>query len=692
VRVRGAVICALLVLAAASPATVESSTHPRGRGWVHSRDAARSFAARELAAGASAITPRRPSASPLFGNPGPSPLGIIAWTAGGIPVCATESNQFNPSVASVDNGSVIAAWIDDRRAPGNAYDVYAMKINGDGVRAWPEDGVALSVTDSVMLETVAMPDGAGGAFVIFGSTDGAAYSDVFAQHVTASGAIASGWPANGLGVAPGGASGYGAVPTNDGSLLMGWNDLAGQLRLLRLTGSGGLASGWTAAGLPVGRPGLEGSIEAVPDGAGGVYMVWAQSDSVMLTLVAAGGGFAPGWSAAGTVVVSSTTLDFGLGGALLKGGDVMVFWSDIRSFTGLEIYAMRYTSAGAPEPGWPATGVAAVAGPGFHVLPEAVPDGVGGALVVCHAGSDSVVAQRMTGAGALSFGWPAGGVTLARHSGKAASAPIADGLDGVLIAWNAVKNLEDDIFAQRVSGGGAVPSGWPNGGQTVCDSSGAQYITGIVPDGSSGLIAVWEDGRTFPQRLYAARVQSDGVVGALAALVSASAEPGLVRLHWFSPEGPAFEAGLERAAGEGAFVEIARVGAEAGHIRYEDRDVVAGETYHYRLAIFEGGAVRYLGAVSLRIPVPEGPRLTLAGFLPNPSVGSPRLAYTLPTAERARIEVLDTAGRRVLERELDSAPGEHVVAFEGFALGPGVYVLRLTQGTRSVMTRAAVVR
>lgn len=692
-RVRGAVVCALLVMAAGNPAAVESSTHPRGRGWVHSRDAARLLAAREMPSSAAALTPRRPAASPLFGDPRPNPLGsVVSWTGGGIPVCTSVSNQFNPTVVSDNGGGVIAAWIDDRRDAGNAYDIYAMKINGDGSRLWPAGGVALSVTDSVMLGTLAMPDGSGGAFVIFASYGDTAFSDVFVQHVTSSGAIAAGWPANGRSVAPGGADGFGAVPTDDGFLFMGWTDLAGQIRLVRLTGSGGLAPGWTAAGLAVGPPGLQGSIAVAPDGVGGGYLVWTESSSVMLTRVAAGGGFATGWSAAGTVVNSGFSLDYGLGAASLKGGDVMVFWPDLRNLADLDIYAMRYTSAGAPGSGWPPGGNLAVAGPGFLVFPQAIPDDAGGAVVVCAALADSVIAQRLAGDGTLAFGWPTQGVTLARHSGKITSSPIGDGLGGALIAWNAVKAQDDDIFAQRVTGAGAIASGWPDSGQTVCDTTGYQYVTGIVTDGASGLIAVWEDNRDFPQRLYAARVQSDGVVGVLASLVSASAEPGLTRLHWFSPDGPTFQAGLERAAGEGAFVEIARVWAEAGHIRYEDRDVVAGETYRYRLAVAEGGATHYLGAVTLRVPVSVGLRLTLAGFLPNPAVGTPRLAYTLPTAERARIEVLDTAGRRVLERDLDSAPGEHVVAFEGAALGPGVYLLRLTQGTRSVTTRAAIVR
>jgi len=177
---------------------------------------------------------------------------------------------------------------------------------------------------------------------------------------------------------------------------------------------------------------------------------------------------------------------------------------------------------------------------------------------------------------------------------------------------------------------------------------------------------------------------------ALASLVSAVAEPGVARLHWWSPDGANFEAGVERAVGDGGFAEIARVRADGtGHVRYDDRDVTPRATYRYRLAVTENGATSWLGEVTLRVP--EGSRLALAGFVPNPAVGKPRLAYTLPTAQRARIEVLDIAGRRVLERDLDSSPGEHVVAFDA-KLGPGVYTLRLTQGTHSVTARATIVR
>jgi hypothetical protein len=604
-------------------------------------------------------------------------------------VCDVASGQFTPTVTWDGGGGVIVTWVDDRNL---GYDIYAARLDGNGSPVWGVAGVALCTSDSIMLQPTAMPDGAGGAFVLFGQYGTSAYSDVFVQHVTSLGAISSGWPTNGRSTVPDGCQGFGAIPTNDGFLLMGWIDLEGQLRALRLTGAGAIPSGWSAAGLPIGRPNNQGGVQVCPDGTGGGYLAWVQSDSVMLTRVSPGGGFAPGWSAAGTVVCSITPVSDRISVALLAGNDVMVFWVDFRSGTDLDIYAMRYTAAGVPGTGWPGNGVQVNVGPGQQGQPAAISDGAGGAVVVFRTGIDTLAAQRVNADGSIPAGWPEEGRTLTWRSNPSPSFPVEDGSNGALVAFSASAGFEDDVFGQRVGSNGAIPIGWPANGQDVCVVSSWQVDPQIVSDGSSGMIAVWTDQRDVNyQRLYAARVQSDGTVAASAALVSAAAEPGLVRLQWFSPDGAAFEAALERAEGGGEFAPIDRVRADAlGHVRYEDRNVAAGRTYSYRLAVAEEGGIHYLGAVTLRVP--DGLRFSLAGFLPNPAVGPPRLAYTLASSERARIDVLDPAGRRVMARELDSAPGEHVVTLDGASLGPGVYLLRLTQGSRSVVARAALVR
>jgi len=85
--------------------------------------------------------------------------------------------------------------------------------------------------------------------------------------------------------------------------------------------------------------------------------------------------------------------------------------------------------------------------------------------------------------------------------------------------------------------------------------------------------------------------------------------------------------------------------------------------------------------------------LALEGVRPNPASGSGlHVAFALPTPAPARLELLDVGGRRVLTREVHSmGAGRHRVNLaEGRSVAPGVYWVRLTQGTNRRTTRVAV--
>jgi hypothetical protein len=83
----------------------------------------------------------------------------------------------------------------------------------------------------------------------------------------------------------------------------------------------------------------------------------------------------------------------------------------------------------------------------------------------------------------------------------------------------------------------------------------------------------------------------------------------------------------------------------------------------------------------------------LEAMRPNPSRGE-RLTveFVLPTAARARLELLDVTGRRVAEREVGSlGAGRHVVDLaERRHVAAGFYLVRLTQGTNVRLARVAV--
>jgi hypothetical protein len=86
------------------------------------------------------------------------------------------------------------------------------------------------------------------------------------------------------------------------------------------------------------------------------------------------------------------------------------------------------------------------------------------------------------------------------------------------------------------------------------------------------------------------------------------------------------------------------------------------------------------------------PRLALAGAVPNPTSGEARVWFTLPSRERATLEVMDVAGRRVWRREVGAlGPGQHSVDVTAAARRPGLYFLRLEQGGRVLRARMAVI-
>jgi hypothetical protein len=71
-----------------------------------------------------------------------------------------------------------------------------------------------------------------------------------------------------------------------------------------------------------------------------------------------------------------------------------------------------------------------------------------------------------------------------------------------------------------------------------------------------------------------------------------------------------------------------------------------------------------------------------------------RVRFTLANRERATLDVLDLAGRRVASADVSAlGPGSHeVVARPAGALPAGVYIVRLVQGGRAVTAKAALVR
>ena len=97
-----------------------------------------------------------------------------------------------------------------------------------------------------------------------------------------------------------------------------------------------------------------------------------------------------------------------------------------------------------------------------------------------------------------------------------------------------------------------------------------------------------------------------------------------------------------------------------------------------------------LGEVALRVP--DALTLSLEPARPNPSSGPFTLAFTLPSAAPALVELLDVSGRRVYARTIEPARAGLRLLPVSVELSPGLYVARLTHGGRSVTTRVVHAR
>ena len=107
-------------------------------------------------------------------------------------------------------------------------------------------------------------------------------------------------------------------------------------------------------------------------------------------------------------------------------------------------------------------------------------------------------------------------------------------------------------------------------------------------------------------------------------------------------------------------------------------------------AAFDTGQLGLLDA-----PGPAAVELGIERVFPNPAREGLSLVLALPREGEASVELVDVAGRRVLERSLGVCPaGRLTFSLAGApgAVAPGVYFVRLAQAGRSVTRRVAFAR
>ncbi len=382
-------------------------------------------------------------------------------------------------------------------------------LNTPAAAQWADNGVIVCGAHYAQTQPQTLADGSGGVFIVWtdvrssvnGSSPG--FRDLYAQHLSASGGVADGWPVDGIIVcdAPGDQTLPALAGDGSGGFYVAWQDHRGadnDLYMSRFNPDGTLGEGWTRNGSVIGSTaGNQQSPCLAADGTAGVLVAWSDSrggnfDIRALHLDAAGNiYFAPSQSPARNVQAPNPgNLICGAAGdqtvpvAVPDGvGGSIVFWQDGRAASS-DIYGTRVLESGRVDATWTANGVlVSDAAVGNDKLARAVSDGAGGATVAWTSTEDPEVrAQRLSGRGRIE--WAAQGV-IAGAGSDGQPIPIAsDGAGGAFVA----SVSGPYVYIQRLNGQGGVVSGWPATGFKFT-AAGNAFAYALLGDGSGGVYA-----------------------------------------------------------------------------------------------------------------------------------------------------------------------------------------------------------
>lgn len=435
-------------------------------------------------------------------------LGMPKWAADGVQVAPdtaradTLFDQENPAILADGSGGAYIAWVDKHRYPST--DIYLQHIDSNGAPQWriSDGGLAVTRATYVQQNPTLVRDGAGGVILVWqgGSSSG---FDIYAQRVDASGTLmwAGGIPTASLTVcnARSGQFRPRAIPDGGNGAIIVWYDersvvgLAGSLDLYaqRIDGAGvrqwkivpnpGTVFSDSLNGLSIFGAqrstfgGEQRFPELIADGAGGALIVCESGSTVtdrLYDILAQriNGSGAQQWTSSGVTVCSAlydqrypSLCTDGSGGAIVAWHDFRKGASQVPPNTNFDsdIYAQRVDASGVLQwAGGLATGVAVCTSAYNQSFANTVPDGTGGAI----------------------------------------------------IAWYDERGATPNIFAQRLDPAGAAQ--WATNGLGICGTPYGTYAHSTITDGQGGAIVAWQDGRSANTDVYAARVTSGGALGA----------------------------------------------------------------------------------------------------------------------------------------------------------------------------------
>lgn len=409
------------------------------------------------------------------------PSGARLWGDAGATLTSALGDPYCSAISGDGAGGVFVAWGDETASPPGTW---VQRVDTDGARPWaatlPEGRLLPGSEYPTPAALIGHPDG---GVVAFWSRE---LDEIRAQRIGLDGT--AGWGPDGVVVCsdPGGrrypprvlpdGAGGAFVCWVDSRFASGWWEYEKEVFVQRVGSDGAVAAGWPADGLSVcATHERRRNPQLVPDAQGGVLVVWQDSrggdgfmdeDGYEEAMTVWGQRIAPDgvrlWDDdgrqlfAGQTRVSEVWEESGLVVSPDGTGGALVVWEAYVPLTDQAVLAaQRFDPAGAAAFASP---VAIESTPAWRRDWSGAPDGAGGAFVVwgfesTYGASDRIRGQHVTADGSLLWGADGAPFGVKEQGVAWATRPIAaaDGAGGAFVAWNS----SQEPRAQHVVGSGA---------------------------------------------------------------------------------------------------------------------------------------------------------------------------------------------------------------------------------------------
>jgi hypothetical protein len=448
-------------------------------------------------------------------------LNTTMWKVNGTAVCTASKDQITVQVCIDGSGGAYLVWQDYRN---NNWDIYAQRLNANGVPQWTANGVAVCTNAWDQYSPQITGDGTGGEVIVWRDLRNGGNPDIYAQRLNTAGVPQ--WTSNGIAVSNiSNSKGDPVITAYLGYTFIAWSEyrVGGYSDIYaQCLNSAGVAQ-WTKNGTVIcNATNSQLTPKICSDDNYGAFIAWVDfrngiSYDIYGQHIALNGTSL--WKANGTAICTEPSTQDSLqitSGPPFAGGNdgVIATWRDARNGTGnRDIYAQWVNWAGTPQ--WIANGLPFCTANGDQQNPQicyslSFPQ----SIIITWQDSrnntvsgDDIYAQRYTFSGG--FQWGSNGTALCTASyGQINPHLCSDANGGAIITWaDCRRGTNYDIYVQDINATGAPQ--WDANGTAICLANVNPTSPQICPGSTGNSIIAWADNRNATDiDIYAKRMDS----------------------------------------------------------------------------------------------------------------------------------------------------------------------------------------